>query len=98
MRPDLAKEDAEQDEGTYPRIFLVGMNYCEAKDRHHVGNDCHNDTADADCHGVIGYSSKDLAADDNIDDSKAATDKDIEDRRQFGAPESKGVPRAGDLA
>ena len=74
------------------------MDYCEAKDRDHIGNDSHNDTADAYGHCIIGNSAKDLAANDDVHDGKAATDEDVEDRRQFGTPETKRVSRAGDLA
>ena len=74
------------------------MDYCEAKNRDHIGNDSHNDTADTDGHRIIGNSAKDLAANDNVHDGKAATDKNVEDRRQFGTPETKRVSRAGDLA
>ena len=74
------------------------MDYCEAKDRDHVGNDSYDDTAHTDGHRIIGNSAEDLAANDNVHDGKAATNKNIEDRRQFGTPETKGVSRAGDLA
>lgn len=74
------------------------MNYCKAKDRDHIRNDSHNDTADTDGHRIIGNRAKNLAANDGVHDGKAATDKDIEDRRQFSTPETKGVSRACDLA
>lgn len=79
MRSGLAYQDAEQDEGRNPAVFLVCVNYSEAEYGDHVGDDCYNDTADADSHRVVGYSAEDLAADDDIDDAKATTDNNVED-------------------
>ena len=74
------------------------MDHCKAKDRNHIGKDSHNDTADTDGHRIIGNSAEDLPAHHNVDDGKATSDENIEDRCQFSTPETKGVSRAGDLA
>ena len=93
MRCRLAYQDTEKYEGPNPGVFLEGMDHGEAKNGNEVGDYGDDDTANADSHGVVGDSAEGLTTNDDVDDGKTTSDKDIENGAQFGAPEAKRVPR-----
>lgn len=87
----LTDEDAEEDEGYRPEIFLKCVDYGEAEDRHDVRDDGDDDATNADCHGVIGNGTQDLTTDNNVDHGKAAADQDVENGTKLGAPKAEGI-------
>ena len=91
VRRSLPQQDTEKDEGYDPGIFLESMNHGEAEDRHQVGDHRDNDTANADSQGIVRDSAEGLTTNDDVDNSKTTSDKDVENRAQFGAPEAKGI-------
>ena len=72
------------------------MNHGEAEDGHQVGDDRDNDTANADSQGIVRDGAEGLATNDDVDNSKTASDEDVETRAQFGAPEAKGISGCSD--
>ena len=96
MRRSLPYQDTEKDEGHDPGIFLESMNHGEAEDGHQVGDHRDNDTANADSQGIVRDGVEGLTTNDDVDNSKTASDEDVENRAQFGAPEAKGISGCSD--
>ena len=92
VRCGLAYQDTHQDEGSNPGVFFKGMDHGETKDGNEVGDDGNDNTADADGHGVIRDGAEDLTTNDDVDDGKTTSDKDVEHRAQLRSPEAKGIP------
>jgi hypothetical protein len=96
VRRSLAYQDTQKDKGRNPGVSLKSVNHGEAEDGNEVGDDGNNDTANADGHGVVGDSTEDLAANDDVDNGKPASDEDIENGAQLGAIEAKRISRCSD--
>jgi len=96
VRRSLPYQDTEKDEGHDPGIFLESMNHGEAEDGHQVGDHRDNDTANADSQGIVRDGAEGLTTNDDVDNCKTASDEDVENRAQFGAPEAKGISGCSD--
>ena len=72
------------------------MDQREAEDRDDITDDCDDNAANGDGHGISGHGREDLADDDNVYYGESTSDDHIENRAELCTPETERVTRCYD--